>query len=456
MPSLGSILSIARSGMATAEAGIQVASQNISNASTPGYSRKRLSLTPGPQQRLADVIYGTGVRVEDVTRLRDRYLDATFRSETSTQSEQQARSGLLARIEGMLAEPTDRGLANTIDAFYSSFSELASDPSSDTARTLVLEQSRQVASRFGQLATGLDQIRQETEDRVASGVQRANDIVRNVAQLNRRIVADEAAGDTSGDLRDQRDLLVDELAGLADIQVVDRQDGSVGITIDGVAVVDGAFASELEIRLGAGGTLEIAREGVANPIPSIGGALEGLVDVVNRDIPEVRTRIDDLVESFVQSVNTIHNTGANASDTTGIDLFDPAGVTADTIAVAITDAADVVAGTPDGSGAYRAGENDVAIEIAGLRDVALGGIGATAGEVLSSLVSDVASAVRFTRETSEVARGMAEQADTRRQEVSGVSTDEELISLIQYQTAYGAAARVISTADEMLQTLLTM
>lgn len=455
MPSLGSILSIARSGLSASQAGINVTSNNIANAGNAGYSRQRLALTPGPAQNFGNVVYGTGVRVADVTRVRDSYLDASFRSESSSASRDETRSGMLARIEGMLAEPADDALADTLDRFFSSFSELAADPTSNTARTLVLEQSRQVSTQFDRLANGLDGLRQESEGRLTSAVGRVNALLDNIATLNRRVVADEAAGETAGDVRDQRDRMIDELATLADVDVIERENGSVGVLLDGVAIVDGAQSAELEIRVG-GGAIEVARVGVANAIPSVGGTISGLLDVVNRDLPDVRTRLDDLASSFVQEVNAIHSTGTNAAGATGLDLFDPAGLAADTIALAITDPADVAAGTADGAGDYRAGENDVARDIAALRDASLAGIGVRAGDFFTSLVSDVGSAVRFTRDSSEVHRTMAEQADTRRQEVSGVSTDEELIALIQYQSAYGAAARVISTADEMLQTLISI
>ncbi len=120
------------------------------------------------------------------------------------------------------------------------------------------------------------------------------------------------------------------------------------------------------------------------------------------------------------------------------------------------DATAIAAGTPDGGGNYRAGANDVALAIGALRDTDVTSLGGTMGEQFQGLVSDVGLAVRSSTDKAAVHRTLSEQADARRLSTSGVSVDEELVGMIQFQTAYQAAARVVTAADEMLQTLITM
>ncbi|MDH5590328.1 MAG: hypothetical protein OEZ37_09800, partial [Gemmatimonadota bacterium] len=247
-------------------------------------------------------------------------------------------------------------------------------------------------------------------------------------------------------------------ATLIPIQVHPQDDGSVGVTASGYHIADGVVSVPLEIRT-SGGTVGLAIQGRPGMLPDLGGSVGGMLEVLNQDIPAIRATLDELANALVTEVNAIHVTGTNPLGGTGIDFFDPAGLTADTIALSAEVAADadaIAAGTPDGLGGYRAGANDVALSLAALRDVSIGSLGKTLGGHFRGLVSDVGSAVRSSQDAVGVHRALAEQADIRRMSISGVSIDEELVSMIQYQTAYQAAAKVVTAVDEMLQSLINM
>ena len=122
--------------------------------------------------------------------------------------------------------------------------------------------------------------------------------------------------------------------------------------------------------------------------------------------------------------------------------------------LADTDA--IAAGTEDINGAYQSGENDVALAMAALRGADDPTLGVSYGQYLGELVSDVGLAVRSSQAAVDAHSTLADQADIQRQSVTGVSVDEEMVRLIQFQAAYQAAARVITTADEMIQTLLNI
>lgn len=456
MPSLGSILSIARSGLLSSQKAIDVSAHNIANATTEGYSRQRVDLSASTPQRLPEGIYGTGVTVRDVERVRDAFLDGNYRTESGSASRYDARNQMLSRLEGLMAEPGEEGLGAGLDAFFSSFSELAATPTNSTLRTMVLAEANTLTREFHRLSAGIDGLRQESEAALSGGVERTNAILESVASLNRQVVSAEADGYTAGDLRDQRDGLLDELSELVSISVTERQNGSVGVHIEGIAVVDGAAFRELEIAVATGGEVQIRAQGSTRPLAT-GGGLAGYTDVINTDLPETRAALDDLAAALVAEVNTIHAGGVAPDGSTGNDFFDPTGVEASTIGVALTDAAAVAAGSGSGAGDYLPGTNDVALGIAGLRDTAQGALaGQTPREFHAALVSDVGQAVRFSDDTASVHRTLADQASLRRDSVTGVSTDEELVNLIQFQAAYGAAARVVTVADEMMQTLLSI
>ncbi len=458
MPSLGSILQIAKTGLSTQQQGMNVVAHNIANASTEGYSRQRAVIAARPGVTGDGGQYGTGSQVTDVAQVRDRLLDGVYYRELSASTERDARADILGRIEGLVAEPGELGIGQAMDAFLSAWSELATNPASATVRSVVRQTAQVMIQRFDELANGLAAIRQEVGVRLDDAAARVTELGRQIAQLNRQIVSVEADGVTAGDLRDQRARTLAEMADLVPVQVVERENGSVGVISSGIAIVDGAYSLEVEIR-NVSGTWGLAVVGRAGLFPQVGGRTGGLLQVLNTDLPDIQQRLDDLAESMVTEVNALHRTGMSPDASTGIDFFDPGGVTAGTMALsaevqASTNA--IAAGTPDGSGGYRAGANDVALAIAGLRDVDVAALGMTMGEHYQGLVSDIGQAVRSSADAAEAHRVLAEQADVRRMSLSGVSVDEELVRMIEFQTAYQASARVITAADEMLQALLSI
>jgi flagellar hook-associated protein 1 FlgK len=248
------------------------------------------------------------------------------------------------------------------------------------------------------------------------------------------------------------------MATLIPIQVMQRENGGVGILTSGVGLVDGAHHGTLEVRL-SGGALELGLQGHPNRLEDLGSRIGGMIRVLNQDIPSVRASLDELAQALVTEINALHQTGTNPAGDTGVDFFDPAGVTASTIGLSAAVAADpgaISAGTGGASGEYRAGANDIALALAGLRDAPNGSLGISFGEHFRRLATDVGFSVRSSLDSVQVHQALSEQAEIRRQSFSGVSTDEELVKLIEFQTAYSAAARVVSVADELLETLVRM
>lgn len=455
MPSIKSILSIASTALSSQQRAIQVTANNIANASTEGYSRQRVVMSEGPSVRAPSGIFGSGVRVTDVARIRDVLLDRAVRRETAFSSEQQARTDILGRVEGILGEPKEFGLSADLDAFFSAWSELAANPASPTARTLVIAKGQRVAGTLNRLATSLDNLREESEARVTGITLRINELTTAIAEMNTQIVSAEAGKFTAGALRDQRALLVDELASLVPVSVTERTTGSIGIQVNGISIVDGAVRQDLVVRT-VGGTMGLGRASTTAIIPGLSGASAGIFNVLNTDLPSVRTDLDSLASELVNQVNAIHRTGTNPAGATAVDFFDATALTATSIRVAVTGSSEVAAGLGSGTGEYQSGANSIALSLAGLRDKTVVALGSTFNEKLSTLVSGLGQSLRSSKDAVEVHSTLADQAATRRLSNSGVSTDEELIKLMQFQTAYSSAARIVTTVDEMMRTLLAM
>lgn len=452
--SLASILSIASTALQTQTEAINVISHNIANASTEGYSRQRLVITAQRPLITADGVFGNGVTSADVVQIRDRFVDAQYRRASGLEAHADARYQTLARVEGLFDEPSDSALGSQLDKFYSSFSDLATNPSSDMARAVVLAEAGALVSRFNALAVDLGIIREDTESVATNSAERVNDLLSRIGDLNREVVAAESGNATAGDLRDSRNMAIDELARLIPVTVVENTSGAVGILSEGVLLVDGTTSKSLQIVDNAG-TLELRIVGSTTTINTASGSIGGQLDLLNIDLPAMTADLNSLVSEIVTSVNALHATGMSPDGSTNLNFFDPTGLSAATFSLdaAITGTDRVVAGVPSGTDAYQAGANSIALQIARLRDTS-GGLGKTTGafyrDVVSSLGRNVASAIDQTR----VQGTLSNAALSQRLSVTGVSIDEELVDLIQFQTAYGAAARIISTVDEMMATLL--
>lgn len=456
MPSLGTILSVASTGLRAQQEAVNVTAHNIANAASPGYSAQRPVLAALAPLRTPAGVFGTGVWISDVQRLRDTYLDAAFRREASFVAGEEARAGVLAQIETLLGEPGEGGLSDLLDRFFSAWSGLATHPTSAVARRGVVDQGALLAGRMRGLAGGLDRFRQDAEERLVAVVRRASELAAEVARINLEVTAAEAGGHTAGDLRDARDRALDEMAALLPVQVLERANGSVGVLVNGLSVVDGASHTPLEIRI-SGGVVGVALSGRPGMVACEAGVVAGLLRLLNSDLPQFRSRLDELAAALVVEVNAIHRTGTAPNGTTGMDFFQPAGVTAASISLSPAVEGDprlVAAGTGGPGGEYRAGVNDVALALAGLRDRASSFLGRTYGEHLRGLATELGSALRSSLDTVQVHRTLREQVETRRSSFSGVSTDEELVRLMEFQTAYAAAARVIAATQEMLEALV--
>jgi flagellar hook-associated protein 1 FlgK len=367
---------------------------------------------------------------------------------------------MLERVEGVFGEPSDLGLAAALDAFHSAWSALATDPGSSTLRSGVRQTAETLVSTFHRISEGLQFLREETETRLDSALGEASRLTSEIADLNRQITITESSGGTAGDLRDERARRLSSLAELLPIQVTERDDGSVGVATAGVNIVDGVVSQALESRV-SGGVVGVAVVGRAGTLQlsGPGGSIGALVGLLNNDLPAVQAGLDDLASALVSDVNAIHATGTNPSGTTGVDFFDPAGVKGTTIALSAAVASSVnliASGTPDGLGGYRAGANDVALGLAALRDEDSAALGTSFLDHFRGLVFNLGQAVRSSKDAAEVHGTLSHQADVRRHALGGVSIDEELVRMIEFQTAYQAAARVVTTVDEMLQTLVTV
>ena len=477
------LFGIARTALTTHQTALQVVSNNVANAETPGYSRQEARLVAGTPVRFPYGSIGTGVRVDGVERKRDELADAQFRDAAALAGESALRDGLLSQGEEVFGEPSDAGMASALDQFWSAWSDLATSPGSSAARAVVQQRGRQVAQLFQQYDAQLTAVRDGSITRLQATIDEINAVATQVADLNGRILGAEAGGQQSPGLRDERDRLVDRLATLGGARTVPQADGSISVLLGNTTLVDGTNASPVRLELDppvpppavppADVPVVVKVGNSVDRLWPLGGEMKALADVVNTEIPTLRSRLDAVASGLVAAVNATHGTGYTFTGTTipgtaAGNFFDPgsalAPVRASTIRLdaAIAAIAELIAASADPNAPL---DNGVAASVVALRtDATTTSWTSPAGTVetdgflgfFRTTVTRLGLAVRTARDDAQVRGVLEAQADARRQSVSGVNLDEELVQLLRVQQAYQAATKLVRTADEMLQTLLQL
>jgi flagellar hook-associated protein 1 len=452
--SLASLLSIARSAMFAQQSAMSVTAHNVANAQTPGYSRQRLELAAASPEITPLGTVGRGVTEASIQRVRNTFFDARYRSESGLLGNSATMGDVLGQVEAAVNEPSDSGLAASLDGLFSSFANLANDPASSTNRALVQQAGQHFVQQLHQLDATVHQVGDDALTKMREQVDQANDLAGRIGELNQMILSTGGPSGSSPDLQDQRDLLVDQLSSLVGVRVLQRDDGTIGVAAGDTMLVDGANVQALAVQALAGGGFGLTTAGGGTVDPK-SGSLRALSDLTTTTLPGIQRQLDTLAQALVTTVNAIHRTGYTLSGSTGTDFFDPAGVTARSIALAPAVAAsgDAIAA----AGVAAPGDGAIAQQLANL---ATTGTAALGGKSFRDFYIDFAGAVganvSAASQDADAHQAMVDQADTLRASVSGVSVDEEMVALIGQQQAYSAAARIVKIADDMMQSVLNM
>jgi flagellar hook-associated protein 1 len=466
MSSISGILSVARSALLAHQAAMEVTGHNIANAETPGYTRQSLLIGQGDPRRMPYGNFGTGVRVNTVGRAREALLDQDVRNQLAPSAQARTRRDTLQRIERVFGEPSPSGLAAGMDAFWNAWSDLAAQPNNQGARTVVRQRAEALVERFHTYSRELQSVETNIRAQARGVLADVNRLTDEIARVNGQVISAESGGHSANDLRDERDRLLDQLGALVPVTVIDRTDGSTQVMLGGRPLVDGTSATTLELTVTL--PLEVRIAGEPSALRTKGGELGALVELVNEDLVNVRTALDDMARALVTDVNAVHRTGWSSTaggagnwdplagpTGSGVNFFseDPASMRAGGLRLS-DEVRDDVGAIAVGATLNATGDNTIALAMAGLRESTPSALGGSLSGAFQSLIADLAGATRAAVDASEVRTTLTQQAEARRQSTSGVSTDEELMRLMRHQQAYAAAAKVVQTVDEMMDALI--
>lgn len=411
---------------------LDVAASNVANATTEGYTRRRVngetvsnSTTPAMWSKATPA--GEGVKATNIERMVDPILDARARREHATQSYLDVRADALARVESGLGEPGDKGVAAALSSFRTSWQDVKNNPDSEAARTQVLEKASTLVSAIAAQVANVNGEMQDQQSRLETTVVEANKVAEQLAATNKNVVSATLNGVDTTALMDQRDQLAMRLSELTG--------GKVTIQANGVA--DVAVGSHELVSLDTSTPIDPA------DLPAgLGGELGGINDLLTTTLPAFKTGLDGVVTALAGQVNGIHATGYDLDGNPGQPIFDfDAADPAGSLSVAITNPRELAV-SKNSTGDY---DGSIATAL---------GAANNAGDAYKTLVNSFGSSVNSAKGLSATQQLLTSQVDGARDQLSGVSLDEEMVGMLASQRAYEAASRVMTVVDSVLDTLI--
>lgn len=563
MSGIWGVFNMASKALLVQQKAINVTGNNIANVNTPGYSRQKLNVETNAPLTSSLGPMGDGVRATGIERKYDRFLGAQIINESQTMGRWEAQKSGLERAEIVLNESGGYGLNHALSEFWTTWQDLSNSPENKSVRAVLVSKSEFLADSFNKNYADLQEAQKDIDAGILGTIEDINRITEDIASLNEKIMATETTGVNANDYRDSRDLLLKELSGMVQINTFENSNGLINISLaDGKALVEASSSWDLSTQVNASGLRDILwvhNDGSTADITGMinDGKLKGYLTTRDTLIGGYLDNLDNLAQSIMNEVNSLHRSGYGLDGSSGLDFFSggvsevmdsaltiyaaegstssfsitlvpgaaPGDVNVNTDATTGNITVQIEDGTTDydaiatalethanidsvafaaGSGATawnlgagtdtvtisgstaasgmqvnsaivngynkiaaaegyntvpgdKPGDSRNAIAIANLQNSLTMNSGtATFDEYYHSLVSDVGQDVEQAELYHAHQSDMMLFMDNYRETVSGVSIDEEMVNLVKYQNAYEAAARVITTADELLQTVMNL
>ncbi|MCP4705843.1 MAG: flagellar hook-associated protein FlgK [candidate division Zixibacteria bacterium] len=456
MAGLFSGLELGKRALATHQLWLNTIGHNVANVNTPGYSRQRVSIsTSTPEEHFVGMI-GTGVNANDIRNVRDLFLSQQYRDENKNLGQWASQEKMLTRVEAIFMEPSTDSLGDLMEKFWTGWMDLGNNPESIAARTALKEQGNLLTTGFHRRYDQLVDLQKSIDIDVELIVNKVNSLSDEVASLNKQISRMELGNYSANDLRDRRDLMIDNLSQFIDVNTSEQTNGATLVYIGALMIVDETNALHLDTYETAGKgfvTSEVVWKGTKKTVQNYNGELKGLLEMRDKIIPQYMNDLDTLAETLVSEVNGIHTAGYDLNNSTNINFFDEHFTSAGNLRLSQEVLNNVTKIAASQSGAV--GDNSNAQAVADLRKSLLMTRGtATMEEFYNTIVGQVGIDTNKAVQLRENHSLLVESLENARQSVQGVSLDEEMAQMIKYQHAFDAAARVITTVDQALEMVI--
>lgn len=502
-------LEIARSGLFVSQSELNVASHNIANVDTEGFSRQRIYTTSVPGTGIHSLVAmdksalaGRGVAAITVEQIRSPFLDYQYRNENSATTRWSTKEQYFSYVEDLFnvelddSDTTSSSISSQLSNFYDSLYKLQQSPSDSEIRTNVQQNALKLTETMNYYYGQLLSQQSTLNDNVRVTVNQINQYAAQIAELNTSIIGYELSGDKANDLRDQRSLLLDAMSGLVDMTYSEDTSGNVNIQIDGSYLVRQSTVNKLAVdktldnpaKPGSGSRLYEVYWADSTGLPTNkkvdfqGGELSAYRELRDGNsqydigIPYIIGQLNKLCQKITNDVNTIHRTGYNipnasngSTSQTGINFFkdtsaaqDGSEVTAGNFTLSAEvmlnsyniAASDVVVAATGEENEQR-GNGNIALKIAELiSNTDASGNADNFDSAYHTIVVGIGIEMDNIASTAKVQSTVQNHLTEQRKAITDVSLDEEMTNIIKFSHAYSAASRMITAMDEQLDIII--
>ena len=448
-----SALNIAKDALLSHQAAINLTGSNIANVNTPGYTRQRPVFSASSSQ---------SVEIANIERIYDRFLGAQINEQMHNLGYNEAAKEELGRIETIFNEAGGGGISELLNKFWSAWEDLSANPSGQAERQALVSVSQSLTSMFRSYSGELLSVQDDTNTRIQGLAHQVNGYLSDIADINSKITQTEADDFGLNTLKDKRAELLSGLAEIVDFHYFEDSQGAINIFLsNGMPLVEGNQTWELDVVTGNHSNpsfydIVFKDDTDQEPINSVitGGKLAGLLEIRDTTAVGYMESLDDLAAALVLEVNTQHRLGYDTNQNLGGDFFDAAKTKAKDMEVS----ADIIADINKIAASETVnGDGGNALNISAIKDeLTMNGAKSTFSSHYSSLVAQVGQDVADANRNFDHHTNLMSHLTNRREEISGVSIDEEMINLARYQAGYEAAAKFFSAADELMSTMMNM
>lgn len=463
----------ALSGLQADQVALDAISQNIANVNTPGYVRTTVQMSAVP---IAGV--DSGVQVSALTQVNDPTLAAASTSAAGTSAYSAANAATLSSVENAFPEPSTTGLSSQLSTLWSDIDAAGNAAGSSTAATAnaaVVAQASTVAATLRSTATQLQQVADSAKSSASSLITRDNALLKQVASLNSQIAAASATPQGPGGLTQQRNQAVSQLASDLGVSVQNQSNGAQTLYLGGVSIVQDNVASTLSLSSGSPTQVMVQTAGApAIAAPAVGngrgGTLGAEVDAINNVVASYQTQLNQVASALAGSMNAALGSAyvsggspstpaaasaqlftTNGTTTTAANIAVSAGVAANPSLIGFSSSAT----TDDGLVAQQLAENaSTAASNANPTFTINGTTVNSADTAWQQLVGVIGTASSQATTQATAAAAAASNSASQLQSATGVDQNEELTTMLQIQADYQASAKVLSTINDTIQSLL--
>lgn len=438
---MSDLLTIGASAIGTLRAALATVGENVANAETPGYVRRTVRVSElAPSGTTAGARY-SGVRLVGIERQWNERQAAESRALGGEAAVARAKADSAAALELALAD-NEAGIGKNLTALFAAGDRWAADPGSAVARRGWLGQLDATVDAFNRTGDALDRLRSGNNAQLESAVAGANELLGELAAINRSIRTVSGNSAAAAALHDRRDLALDRLSALTDVRVSFNERGEVKVSSAAMVLVDGIDSASLSVDSSSPNPTQLlvqSNRGSATLQPASGriaGMIAGL-----RSLDQNITELDTLAGDFIGAINSWSQSGFAPDGGPGGALL--SGDSGDTIALLPTNPDRLAAASMDAANG----------NLLSLRHVRLSG---QFEQRWDQLIAGTGNAKAMADRATTASTALHTMALARQALRSGVDLDREAADLLRLQQAYGAAARILDAAKSAVETILAI